>query len=72
MSWRTIYISESERLGLYLDNLLIIKNGEEYKIPLKDIGSIIVEDNRTVITLKLINKILEYNTKVNTMKKFQV
>lgn len=61
MSWRTIYISESERLGLYLDNLLIIKNGEEYKIPLRDIGSIIVEDNRTVITLKLINKILEYN-----------
>ena len=35
MSWRTIYISESERLGLYLDNLLIIKNGEEYKIPLR-------------------------------------
>lgn len=61
MSWRTIYITESERLGLYLDNLLVIKNGEEYKIPLKDIGSVIVEDNRTVITLKLINKILKYN-----------
>lgn len=61
MSWRTIYIKESERLCLYLDNLMIIKNGEEYKIPLKDIGSIILEDNRTSITVKLMNKIIEYN-----------
>lgn len=61
MSWRTLYISESERLGVYLDSLLIIKNGEDYKIPLKDIGTIVLEDNRTVITSKLINRIIEYN-----------
>ncbi|WP_300344980.1 type II CRISPR-associated endonuclease Cas1 [Fusobacterium sp.] len=61
MSWRTIYITESERLSLYLDSLMIIKNGEEYKIPLKDIGSIILEDNRTSLTVKLMNKISEYN-----------
>lgn len=61
MSWRTIYITESERLSLYLDSLMIIKNGEEYKIPLKDIGSIILEDNRTSLTVKLMNKITEYN-----------
>lgn len=64
MSWRIIYISESERLGLYLDNLLIVKNNEEYKIPLKDIGSLIIEDNRTVITLKLINRLIEYGIMV--------
>lgn len=61
MSWRTIYIRESERLCLYLDSLMIIKDGEEYKIPLKDIGSIILEDNRTSVTVKLMNKIIEYN-----------
>lgn len=61
MSWRTVYIKESERLCLYLDSLMIIKNGDEYKIPLKDIGSIILEDNRTSITVKLMNKIVEYN-----------
>lgn len=61
MSWRTIYISECEKISLYLDSLLIIKNNEEFKIPLKDIGTIIIEDNKTVITVKLMNKILEYN-----------
>lgn len=60
MSWRTIYITESERLGVYLDSLLVIKNGDEYKIPLSDIGSIIIEDTRTTVTIKLMNKILEY------------
>ena len=40
---------------------MIIKDGEEYKIPLKDIGSIILEDNRTSVTVKLMNKIIEYN-----------
>lgn len=61
MSRRTIYISECEKISLYLDSLLIIKNNEEFKIPLKDIGTIIIEDNKTVITVKLMNKILEYN-----------
>ena len=61
MSWRTIYISECERISLYLDSLLIIKDEEEYKIPLSDIGTIVIEDNKTVITVKLMNKILEYD-----------
>lgn len=33
MSWRTIYITQCEKISLYLDNLLIVKDATEYKIP---------------------------------------
>lgn len=61
MSWRTIYITQCEKISLYLDNLLIIKDTVEYKIPLKDIGSIVVEDYKAVFTMKILNKFVEYN-----------
>lgn len=61
MSWRTVYITQCERISLYLDSLLVIKEGIEYKIPLKDIGSIIVEDYKATFTLKILNKFVEYN-----------
>lgn len=60
MSWRSIYISESEKLSLYLDSLSIRKDETDYKIPLKDIGTIVVENNKTIFTLKILNKFIEY------------
>lgn len=61
MSWRTVYITQCEKISLYLDNLLVTKNEVEYKIPLKDIGSIVVEDYKATFTLKILNKFIEYN-----------
>ncbi|MGL5723459.1 type II CRISPR-associated endonuclease Cas1 [Cetobacterium sp.] len=61
MSWRTVYITQCEKISLYLDNLLIIKDSTEYKIPLKDIGSIVVEDYKAIFTMKILNKFIEYN-----------
>ncbi len=61
MSWRTVYITQCEKISLYLDSLLIVKDGTEYKIPLKDIGSIVVEDYKATFTLKILNKFVEYN-----------
>lgn len=61
MSWRTVYITHCEKLSLYLNNLLIIKDSTEYKIPLKDIGSIVVEDYKAIFTMKILNKFIEYN-----------
>lgn len=61
MSWRTIYITQCEKISLYLDNLLIVKDATEYKIPLKDIGSIVVEDYKAIFTMKILNKFIEYN-----------
>ena len=61
MSWRTVYITQCEKISLYLDSLLIKKDGEEYKIPLADIGTVIIEDYKATLTIKIINKFIEYN-----------
>ena len=61
MSWRSIYISEASKLSIDLDSLVVHKfNGDEIKIPLNDIDSILLEDIKTVITVKTLNKIVEY------------
>lgn len=44
MSWRIIYISESEQLKLYLDNLKVVKGEHEVLIPLSDIHTIVVDN----------------------------
>ena len=61
MSWRIVYVTQCERLSLYLDNLLIVKDNVEYKIPLKDIGTIVVEDYKATFTMKILNKFIEHN-----------
>jgi CRISP-associated protein Cas1 len=61
MSWRIIYISDSEEIRLYLDNLKVIKNDQEILIPLSDIHTIIVDNIKTVVTGRLMNKLAEYH-----------
>ncbi|MFX0561209.1 type II CRISPR-associated endonuclease Cas1 [Tepidibacillus infernus] len=61
MSWRIVYISEAEEMKLYLDNLKVIKGDQEVMIPLSDIHTIIVDNNRTVVTGRLMNKLTEYH-----------
>lgn len=61
MSWRIIYIEESDYLSLYLDNLKIIKAEEDILIPLSDINTILIDNYRTTISMQLINALCEYN-----------
>jgi CRISPR-associated protein Cas1 len=61
MSWRIIYIEEAEEMKLYLDNLKVIKDEQEILIPLSDIHTIIVDNLRTVITGRLLNKLADYH-----------
>lgn len=61
MSWRIVYISEAEEMRLYLDNLKVIKADQEVLIPLSDIHTIVVDNNRTIITSRLINKLTNYH-----------
>ena len=66
MSWRVLYIEESDYLNLYLDNLKIKKGIDETTVPLSDINSIIVDNNKTNISLSLINKCMEYKVNIIT------
>lgn len=61
MSWRIVYISEAEEMKLYLDNLKVVKGEQEVLVPLSDIHTIVVDNSRTVVTGKLMNKLTEYH-----------
>lgn len=61
LSWRIIYIAEAEEMKLYLDNLKVIKDEQEILVPLSDIHTIIVDNSRTVVSGRLINKLSEYH-----------
>lgn len=61
MSWRIVYIAEAEEMKLYLDNLKVIKDQQEILIPLSDIHTIVVDNVRTVVTGRLMNKLTEYH-----------
>lgn len=61
MGFRTIFIKNGERLKLKLDNLIVVKEGEEISIPLVDIESIILEGDQTTITSRLLAKFTKYH-----------
>ena len=61
MTWRIVHICQSEKMRLKLDNLLIKKMGEEYTIPLSDISIIVAEGGDTVVTLRLLSALSNYN-----------
>ncbi len=61
--YRIIYIKESEKLSLKLDSLVVENNNDEYKIPLEDIDTLMLENNKCLLTSKLMCKLMEY--KVN-------
>lgn len=61
MSWRIIYIEQSDYLKLYLDNLKVIREDTELLIPLSDIHTIVVDNQQTVVTARLLNKLAEYH-----------
>ncbi|WP_180955088.1 type II CRISPR-associated endonuclease Cas1 [Bacillus sp. V3-13] len=61
MSWRIVYIEEGEELRLYLDNLKVIKQEQEILIPLSDIHTIMVDNTKTIVTGRLLNKLTEYH-----------
>ncbi|XJZ27777.1 type II CRISPR-associated endonuclease Cas1 [Bacillota bacterium Lsc_1132] len=61
MSWRIVYIEEVEEMRLYLDNLKVIKADQEVLIPLSDIHTIVVDNCKTKVTGRLMNKLSEYH-----------
>lgn len=61
MGWRIIYIEEAMNVRLYLDNLKVEKETTEVTIPLTDIHSLIIDNQKVTLTIPLIAKCAEYN-----------
>ena len=61
MTWRIVHVSQSEKMRLKLDNLVVRKQGEEFTIPLSDISMIVAEGGDTIVTLRLLSALSKYN-----------
>jgi len=72
LSWRVIYIEESDYLSLYLDNIKIKKGLDETTIPLSDINSIIIDNYTTTLSVSLINKCMDYKVNIVTCDNYHL
>lgn len=63
MAWRNIYISKNARLSLHQESL-VIKIEDEYRIPIEDIATVMIESNMVSLTSALLSKFAEYNVLV--------
>lgn len=64
MSWRIVYIEESDYLSLYLDNLKVIRNQEEIIVPLSDINTLVLDNYKITLTVHLLIALSTYNINV--------
>lgn len=64
MSWRVLYVEESEHLSLYLDNIKIIKDGEDLLIPISDVHTLILDNYKINLSVHLLNALTQGNVNV--------
>jgi CRISPR-associated protein Cas1 len=61
MSWRIIYIENSHKASLYLNNLKIEDGDETYVVPINDINTVIFNNYKIHITAQLLCKLSQAN-----------
>ena len=61
MGYRIIYIEQSQQLRLYLDNLKVETERGELTFPLSDIQTLIIDNNRTNLSVRLIDELSNHN-----------
>ncbi|MFV0424210.1 MAG: type II CRISPR-associated endonuclease Cas1 [Bacilli bacterium] len=59
MSFRQVVIRKSEKIRLSNNNLCVVNNEKEVKIPLEDIFIVLIEDPNTIITTNIISKCVD-------------
>ncbi|MFV0505001.1 MAG: type II CRISPR-associated endonuclease Cas1 [Lachnospirales bacterium] len=69
MSFRQVIVNSAEYLSLDHNSLVAVYNDDKTKIPIEDIAIILIENNRTSITVDLINKCTENNIVIITCNK---
>lgn len=60
MSYRCIYIRTAEKISLRDNNLVVKKEEREVLVPLEDISIILLEDQKSVVTTRLIAALSEH------------
>lgn len=55
MSWRILYVEESDSISLYLDNIKVKRGTNEFTFPLNDISLVLIDNYKLVCTIGLFN-----------------
>ena len=61
MGWRTIYIEDSHKVSLYLNNLKIDNGDETYVVPISDIDTVVFNNYKLYVTVQLLCKLSQNN-----------
>ena len=61
MSWRILYIENSHKVSLYLNNLKIEDGDESYVVPIADINTVIFNNYKMYMTAQLLCKLSQAN-----------
>ncbi|QHG89499.1 CRISPR-associated endonuclease Cas1 [Malacoplasma iowae] len=61
MGWKIVEVVTGEHLNFFLDNLIILKENNKISIPIKDIDVLIIDNQRTKITIRLITELSSNN-----------
>lgn len=61
MSWRIIYVENSHKVSLYLNNLKIEDGDEAYIVPISDINTVIFNNYKMYMTVQLLCKLSQAN-----------
>lgn len=64
MGWKVVEVNSGEYLRLYLNNLLIIRTNEKILLNINDIDTLILHNDRTVLSVRLINALTMKNVNI--------
>ena len=64
MSWRTVVVSRCAKLDLQLGFMVVRESGESVKVPLNEIGTVMVENTAVSITASLMVELIRRKVKV--------
>lgn len=59
MAFRTILISEATKINLDLNNIVIRYNGDNYHINIDEISTLVLDDARCLVSIKLLSELCE-------------
>ena len=61
MSWRVLYVEESDSLSLYLDNIKVKRGTVELTFPINDIAAVVIDNYKLTVTINLMNACSQRN-----------
>lgn len=64
MAFRSILISEATKINLDLNNIVIRYNGDNYHINLDEISTLVLDDARCLVSIKLLSELCEKGVNV--------